>query len=310
MVRTRIVELAENGRVLKHFRGFLVVEQNSQEIGRVPWDDIAAILLTAPDIMLTKYALMTASEQNIPVIIMGKNYHPLSILTPLSDHGESKLMLELQIEATAPLLKNCWQKLIHKKIYGQAYVLGCFANAPQIVQKLQDLSNSVKSGDSGNLEAICASDYWRHLFDTPFKRYQEGGGFNNLLNYAYAIMRATLARAVIASGLNPALGIHHKNKRNPFCLVDDLIEPFRPLIDAYLLQHKNILTDELTPADKKILAKIPTLAIRNHDNELSSITQTATEIAQSYARSLREKKCCLRLPNFPPTDFKILEGEE
>ncbi len=309
MVRTRIVELAENGRVLKHFRGFLVVEQNNQEIGRVPWDDIIAILLTAPDIMLTKYALMTATEQNIPVIIMGKNYHPSGILTALSDNGESKLILELQIDAKLPLLKNCWQRLITQKIYGQGHILRCFSPNADIGNKLQTLSNNVQSGDATNLEASCASDYWRHLFDTPFRRYQEGGGFNNLLNYAYAIMRATLARAVIASGLNPALGVNHKNKRNPFCLVDDLIEPFRPLIDGYLLQNSNALTHELTPADKKILAKIPVLAIRNHDNELSSVTQTATELAQSYARTLRDKKCCLRLPNFPPTDFKVLEEE-
>jgi len=299
MAQTQIVEISQDGRLLRHFRGFLLVEQEGVEIGRIPWQDICAILLTAPDGLISKYSLMTASEFNIPVVVMGKNYHPIGILSSLSYHGESKNMLEHQIEASSVFSKNMWQALIKQKISGQAFILRNYSPFHGADEYLYSLANSVASGDTKNNEAIAASYYWRNLFEEPFyRRGQDGDGFNTLLNYAYAIMRAVLARAVIASGLNPALGVHHHNKRNPFCLVDDLIEVFRPIIDGFLLENLPNLSLDLTPADKKILAQIPALTILNHDNEQSTIATTAYELVQSYANSLKNKKIALRFPNF------------
>jgi CRISP-associated protein Cas1 len=306
MAQTQIVEINADGRLLRHYRGFLLIEHNGSEIGRIPWADISAILLTAPDSLISKYTLMTASEHNIPILVMGKNYHPIGILSSLHDHGESKSVLELQISAPAPHLKNLWKSIISKKISGQAHILKHYSANPDSANYLYPLAKSVLSGDSKNNESIAAAHYWKNLFNTPFKRLgQHGTEFNALLNYAYAIMRATLARNIIASGLNPSLGIHHINKRNPFCLVDDLIEVFRPIIDGFLLTNLHQLTFDLTPADKKILATIPTLSVLNHAGEYSTITQTSCELAQSFVRALKSKKAELYFPNFLPVTNKI-----
>lgn len=299
MAQTQIVEISQDGRLLRHFRGFLLIEQQGIEIGRVPWQDICAILLTAPDGLISKYSLMTASEFNVPVVVMGKNYHPIGIFSSLSYHGESKNMLEHQIDASNVFCKNLWQVIIKRKILGQAIILKHYSPFAGADEYLYPLMNKVTSGDGKNCEAVAAAHYWKNIFEAPFYRKgQNGEGFNVLLNYAYAIMRAILARAIIASGLNPALGVHHHNKRNPFCLVDDLIEVFRPIIDGFLLENLPNLSLDLTPADKKILAQIPSLTILNHDNEQSIIATTAYELVQSYSNSLKNKKINLRFPNF------------
>ena len=95
------------------------------------------------------------------------------------------------------------------------------------------MAKRVRSGDSGNVEALAAQRYWPRLFGDPeFRRRREGDGPNPLLNYGYAVLRAAVARAICASGLHPSLGLHHGNRYDAFCLADDLMEPFRPIVDG------------------------------------------------------------------------------
>ena len=52
------------------------------------------------------------------------------------------------------------------------------------------------------------------------------------LNYGYAVLRNAIIRAAIMAGFQPAFGIHHDNYLNAFDLADDLIEPWRPMVDV------------------------------------------------------------------------------
>jgi CRISP-associated protein Cas1 len=115
---------------------------------------------------------------------------------------------------------------------------------------LTRLTQKVRSGDTSNIEAQAARRYWGLLLGNEFRRDQNGTGLNILLNYGYTVFRAATARSVIAAGLHPTLGLHHLNQGNPMRLVDDLIEPFRPLVDLTVWQLIQKGSKQLTPDTK------------------------------------------------------------
>ena len=117
---------------------------------------------------------------------------------------------------------------MEQKIKNQAAVLDIIGVKNH---NLKAYYSSVLSGDSSNREGIAARQYWSYLFGKDFRREREGLPPNNLLNYGYAILRAATARALVGSGLLPALGLFHRNKYNAFPLADDVMEPYRPYVD-------------------------------------------------------------------------------
>lgn len=132
------------------------------------------------------------------------------------------------------------------------------------------MASEVRSGDPDNREAQAARVYWSAwLFQSPeaastdgFQRDPDGPGINGLLNYGYAIIRAALARAIVAAGLHPALGLHHSNRSNAFCLADDLIEPLRPLVDSVVRELAFSGHQELTQPVKAELLDLLTEEVR------------------------------------------------
>jgi CRISP-associated protein Cas1 len=165
--------------------------------------------------------------------------------------------LHAQLEASQPLMKNLWQQTIIAKIENQAALL---KKIGVDIKKMEFYISDVKSGDPGNVEGRAAAYYWDNLFvGTAFLRDRFGEHPNNLLNYGYAVLRAIVARSLIASGLFPSLGIHHRNKYNPYCLADDIMEPFRPYVDSLVLDiiQSDPDSEELTPELKKKLLQIP-----------------------------------------------------
>ncbi len=249
-----IIEIATNNKKLSVFRGFLRIEEEGNVQKDIPFNSIHAVIVTAFNIIYTNNLLQRLCEENIPLIILGKNYSPSGLL--LSYIGQSKQteIQYLQIENKKPLEKKLWQTLIKEKIKNQSRVLDLFHKE----NKLQYIWKTVLSGDSTNREAYAARLYFKALFGDDFIRDKDMSGVNSFLNYGYAILRSSLARYVVAAGLNPSYGVGHYNKLNPFCLVDDLIEPFRPLIDCYvyrLFEHNPNLS-ELTTQHKAGLSSL------------------------------------------------------
>jgi len=168
---------------------------------------------------------------------------------------------QAQLEASQPLKKNLWQQTVIAKIGNQSALLG---KEGVDVKKMAFYITEVKSGDPGNVEGRAAAFYWDNLFGSKmFLRYRFGEPPNNLLNYGYAVLRAIIARSLVASGLFPSIGIHHRNKYNPYCLADDIMEPYRPFVDSLVLSiaKDNPELEELTPAIKKQLLQIPVIDI-------------------------------------------------
>ena len=295
-----IVEIAENNRHLSSFRGFLKVSENRQEIGRVPLDDITSLILTGHGITLSKNLLESMAERKAIIVSCGKNWHPVSMILPCVSHYAQAETFKNQIAATKPLNKQLWKKFVSCKIWNQAAVLSGVDPDCSASRKLQRMGREVKSGDRDNLESQAARYYWPSLVNKNFRRKRYSDDLNKYLNYGYTVLRAATARAVVSVGLHPALGIFHENRLNAFALVDDVMEPYRPLVDVIA---REIWVEEpeysiLSPENKKRLAAVLTTDLKSDKGEtpvINFLKLTAGSLAESY-RSKQEK---LVLPELP-----------
>ncbi len=251
----RIVEIADDHRHLSALRGFLLVHDtgnNMEELGRVALDDIAAVIGNAHGLSYTNNLLVALAERGAPFVLCGANHNPVGMLLPVDGNYQQAKRLDAQLQAGLPLRKRLWAELIRAKLQQQASVLEA-VGAPHA--PVASLIRKVKAGDPDNLEAQGARKYWGLLFGDNFRRDQNAAGLNALLNYGYTILRASTARAVIAAGLHPTPALHHRNENNPMRLVDDLMEPFRPMVDLQVWQQWRQAQTELTPDTKRHLVK-------------------------------------------------------
>lgn len=250
----RIIELMSDGLKVSVNRGFLHVEKEGNVLANIPFNSILSLVVTGHQIIYTDNLLRRLCEENIPLIILGKNYLPTGMLYSFEGHHKQMEIQHLQIEQKKPLYKKLWQSIIQEKIKNQSKVLDYFG----LENPIKEISKHVLSGDTDNKEGYAAKLYFKSLFGNNFVRNREIDGVNAYLNYGYAVLRSALARYVVASGLNPSYGINHHNKLNPFCLVDDLIEPFRPVVDkivfGFFIQKK--ILSELTRDDKAVFSAL------------------------------------------------------
>lgn len=221
-----------------------------ESVRTIPIEDIGVVVLDHRQITLTQGLMAALLNNQTAVITCDDRRMPAGLLLPLEGNTLQNERFRSQIEASVPLKKQLWQQTVVAKIENQAYVLEKQLNEP--AARMHYLADTVKSGDTTNCEAQAAAYYWQHLFpDIPgFTRGREGPPPNQLLNYGYAILRAVVARALVASGLLPVAGIHHHNRYNAYCLADDIMEPYRPFVDALVIEtiRRFGLTAELTTA--------------------------------------------------------------
>lgn len=300
----RVVEISETGKYLFVSRGFLVVTAEKQELGRIPIADILVLVISGAGNSLSTNVINSLLENDVFIIFCGANYHPSGLVWPLDSHHLPGQRLNLQIAASQPLKKRLWQMIVRAKILNQAAVLDYFGIPDP---RLASLAKRVGSGDPENCEAQAARRYWTPLMGPEFKRNTQALGINSLLNYGYAVLRAATARATAIAGLYPALGIHHHNQSNPFCLVDDLMEPFRPLVDLYVKQLHSQGIEEVTPDSKRKLAGILSLDLTSHLGA-SPLSNCLLRLAQSLVKSFENGKADLVLP-LSPLPIEIEAGD-
>jgi CRISPR-associated protein Cas1 len=226
----QIVEIQEENRYLSLERGFLKISKDGERLAQVPLDDIAVLLISAQSVSFSKHILNELAERGSVSILCGRNYIPMSMVMPVSGHYQQAGIIKTQIDASIPFRKNIWKQIVEEKLRNQAKSLVLYGKYDG-AGLVQNIVKKVKSGDSDNREAYGAKLYWKALFGKSFSRDPDGDGVNTLLNYGYAVVRASVVRAVCAAGLLPSFGIFHSNNLNPFCLADDFLEPFRPLVD-------------------------------------------------------------------------------
>ncbi|MEX1095975.1 MAG: type II CRISPR-associated endonuclease Cas1 [Planctomycetales bacterium] len=214
----------------------LLIQHQGETLGAVPCEDLGVVVVDHPGASYSHAALAAILDSEAVLVVCGRDHLPLGVLLPLGQHSEIVWRIDEQVSAGAPLRKRLWQQIVQAKIRAQADNLRR-GSVPH--RRLTRLAREVRSGDPMNCEAQAARVYWSAWLLTaddeppelPFRRDPDGDGLNPLLNYGYAIVRAAVARALVAAGLLPAIGIHHSNRSNAFCLADDLIEPLRPMVD-------------------------------------------------------------------------------
>ena len=229
----------------------------------VPIEDIGLVIIDHYQTSVTHAVLHLLLENNVAFITCNDKHHPTGLLLNLDGHTQQSEKFKAQIEASEPLKKQLWQQTIKSKINNQAAVLEKWELDNSYLKRYAQL---VLSGDSSNQEAQAARYYWKMLFneEEPFFVRERFGDYpNNFLNYGYAILRATVARSLVGSGLLPTLGIHHRNKYNAYCLADDIMEPYRPYVDHLVKELINEIPNEqdLSKEIKRRLLEIPALDI-------------------------------------------------
>ena len=296
----RIVDISTDGLHLAIHRGFLAISQEGDEVGRIALDDIGALIVHAHGASWTNQVFIRLAERNVPVVLCGTNHAPVSVVWPLAGHHAQGARLRAQIDASKPLQKQLWQKIVAAKIRMQGQVL---ATNGKESGAFEALARKVRSGDPDNMEAQAARRYWKTLFGPDFSRDTSADGANALLNYGYTVLRAILSRAICAAGLHPTMGIFHSNRANAFALADDLMEPYRPLVDQIVV---NLMTDgeeEVSRAAKEALTSLSTFDLESGPG-LSPLSVQVGRFVHSLVTSFETGKAALELPT-RPTELEL-----
>lgn len=257
-----------------------------------PIEDLGVVVLDNKQITITSGAMEALLENNCALITCDSKSMPVGLMLPLYGNTTQNERFREQLAASVPLKKQLWQQTVQAKINNQAAALAICTGEKSKCMRVW--ANDVRSGDPDNLEARAAAYYWRTLFSDldGFTRDREGIPPNNLLNYGYAILRAIVARGLVASGLLPTLGIHHHNRYNAYCLADDIMEPYRPYVDKlvfdlYQRQRKEV---SLTKETKVALLAIPTLDVRISKKRsplMVAVGQTTSSLYKCFSGELR-----------------------
>ena len=250
---------------LKDNQMVINTKQMPEEKRTIPIEDIGFVVLEHQQTSITLPLLNALSDNNVAVIICGKDYMPNAMLMNLDSNKTQGESFRVQIEASEPLKKGLWKQVVEAKIRNQAALLNKLGKDGD---KLKPYYSNVKSGDSDNREGIAAKIYWNELFGDDFIRSREGVEPNSLLNYGYTLLRAAVARALMGSGLLPAFGIFHRNRYNAFPLADDIMEPYRPYVDE-IVYH--MYTNGIDKLDKD--AKSQLLHLLFTDTVFNKITR-------------------------------------
>lgn len=263
----------------------------------VPLEDLDTLLIESRQSHLTAAALSALAEHGVAVMLCDAKHLPCAVLLPYAQHSRSLAVLRMQMAATLPRKNRLWQQIVQAKIINQALCLR-MRGAEEAATSLEGVARRVASGDRGNLEAVAAARYFRALYGSSFYRGQEHG-INAALNYGYAILRGMMARTLSVYGFLTCLGLHHANELNSFNLTDDLLEPFRPLVDLYVAEQFSEDT-LLTSKEKQGLFSLLTMQMLS-GGQRHGVTYAAERMVQSLIRALQlPGQPALMLPTLLP----------
>jgi CRISPR-associated protein Cas1 len=299
-LKVRLPEVEKNETLTTHFK--------KEAVASIPIEDIGIVILDHKQITITQGLIEALLNNNVALITCNSQHHPIGLTLPLSSNTIQNERYRAQLDASEPLKKQLWAQTVAQKINNQKQVL---QNHGLPVDYLKPMLKNIKSGDSGNAEGIAAAYYWKTMspviLGSPsnntnaaiFKRDREGLSPNNYLNYAYAILRATMARSIVAAGLLPTLGIFHSNRYNAYCLADDLMEPYRPFADQVVIDlvASHGLNEDIPIEIKKVLLQIPAMDV-TINGEKSPLMLATQRTAVSLVKCFEGEQRNLTFPKF------------
>lgn len=268
----------------------LVIKSDNKD-KTIPIEDIGYVIIDHCEVYISMPAINKLTNNNSACIFCDDKHLPNGMLLNLNSHHIQQEIFKHQINASLPLKKQLWQQTIIEKINNQGFLLEKITDTKN---KFEYLASKVLSGDTTNMEAVAAKFYWNSFFEIDFKRERFGNYPNNFLNYGYAILRAATARALSGSGLLNTLGIHHKSKYNAFALADDIMEPYRPVVDEvvhYIMTNYD--EQELTTDIKSEILSILTRTVyfkKEKSPLMVALQKTASSLQQCYTGQRKKIK--------------------
>ncbi len=291
----RVVDLSSDGLHVAIHRGFLTVSKDREEQGRVALDDINGVIAHAHGLTWSNTVFTRLAERSVPIVLCAQNHAPVACVWPIEGNHAQGAKLNAQANAPKPLMKRLWRDIVFAKIQMQGAIL---ASTGAEAGAFDMLARKVRSGDPENVEAQAARRYWRAMMGPGFRRDTGGDDINALLNYGYTILRAIVSRAICAAGLHPTIGLHHSNRGNSFALADDLMEPYRPLVDRLVYNLRQQGQDEVTQEAKQILVELTSFDLESSQG-LSPLYVHVTRLAQQLAAVYQDGSGKLELPSSP-----------
>lgn len=269
----------------------------------IPIDDINAIIVDNRMCNLSTYLIDELSKKSVLLYICNEKHLPTTILMNINSYCRQLKRMNEQFNISKPLKKRLWQSIIIQKILNQANCLKILGiNEYKI---LENYAESVQSGDSTNVEACAAMIYFKSLFGNRFTRRSDSI-INSALNYGYSIVRGMIARSLVSYGFETSIGIFHHNELNNFNLADDLIEPFRPLVDLYIISVIPESADSLSSQIKRDILNV-TNQLMIIDNKKYNIQNAIEVLVSSLSNSYRNEINNLVLPELiVPQEYKFL----
>lgn len=261
---------------------------------QIPLEDINCIIIENQTVTVSAYLLQKMADMGITVYVCDEKHLPNAVLLPMVRHSRHFKILKYQIEAGKPLQKRLWQQIAVRKIRNQALCLAYLDLDGS--EELMKMCKEVQSGDRTHVEAKAAAFYFKSLYGLGFSRGNDHV-INSALNYGYAIVRGLIARSIVCYGLEPSIGVFHHSELNNFNLADDMIEPFRPLVDLYVSQNYDVaeIDSDLTPERKRDI-----FGIINYDMDVKGekriISNCIDMLVASYSSALQGKRSDLELP--------------
>ena len=290
MIVKRIINISTRSYVSLHQGLMSIRNMDTRTSALIPIREIGSIVFEHPATVVTTRLLAELAKAGTTVLFCGANHMPAGMEIPLASNLNSASISEHQFNASKPLIKRLWKSIVRAKILNQASVMRFLGHDDA---KLLTIASEIKSNDSTNREAVAAVEYFSELIP-------EGGRWNSdytaPLNYGYTIERAGIARAVCGAGLVPSKGIHHHNSLNPMNLCDDLIEPFRPIIDAIVFANR--ITAPLDHAAKLELLRVHETLV-SLDGRRLSCQNAYLDVVNSFVDALANSDASLlKTPRF------------
>lgn len=272
-------------------QGRMQIVQGGETVS-VPLEDIAVLVIDHPQVTLTAHLLSACADCQLAVITVNQSHIPNGIFHAYLPHSRALKVMRQQLALTEPHKKRLWQTVIRQKLINQAAVLAN-ARLQDAFEELSGLAHQVRSGDPDNYEAHGAQIYFSALFGKGFNRSDEIA-LNAALNYGYSIVRGAIARSLVSHGFLPAFGLHHCSEQNAFNLADDLLEPYRPVVDQFVYQKHHALVE----LDSSVKASL--MGLLHHDVprvDHGEVAGTSTMLALVDATVISLRQAMVNLQN-------------
>ena len=305
----KVIHLTKACKIKVKNENLVIYFYDDESEVKVSIKDIDFILFDNTQFSITGKSLELLARYNIATLFIDEEFNPTAIMTPYHRHSTMSEVAHTQISITKEFKEQIWQDIIKSKISNQAQVLKLLNN--ETYKEIEKLSSKVELYDNTNQEAQSARIYWKNIFNNPrFRRAQGSEDIDNsMLNYAYATLRATMARSISASGLLPIFGIWHQNRYNSFNLVDDFIEPFRPICDIYvaILRKKYSSKTKLDVQLKREIVALLNYGTVLYNGGITSIVKSCEQFVINYKKAMFKDDTSL--VKYPKLNIEFFENE-